>query len=238
MLALGKSQVNGKVVYVVKEHQQVLRFWAELRRDSHTPPTLLTLDAHTDTLPAFLDYLSKQPGANQETFIRGLNEKYKTVDFNDSKSIDDAIIKLDCDEHIDLALETKIIWPAYIIAYETPSDRPDGAYFHQPGNDSDMAIEGSHLRDALRKLQELATADFTTSLDTGKYILDIDLDYFRTKRAILPDDPSTFHKLIRGAQAITVSTDPSWVMRTREDRDLTAEFLADQLQRILSTALA
>jgi len=43
------------------------------------------------------------------------------------------------------------------------------------------------------------------------YVLDIDLDYFRTIKSLTPDDPSAFHDLIRRAVAITIATEPDYV---------------------------
>ena len=43
------------------------------------------------------------------------------------------------------------------------------------------------------------------------YILDIDLDYFRTEKSARPADTRSFYKLIRNAKAITIATEPDFV---------------------------
>jgi hypothetical protein len=41
----------------------------------------------------------------------------------------------------------------------------------------------------------------------------IDLDVFRTRRAVMPDDPRPFRRLIAGAKAITTARERAWVER-------------------------
>lgn len=56
-------------------------------------------------------------------------------------------------------------------------------------------------------------AQLGKSLEQTAYISDIDLDVFRTRRAVMPDDPRPFRRLIAGAKAITIARDRGWVER-------------------------
>ncbi len=72
-------------------------------------------------------------------------------------------------------------------------------------------IETRYLDDQLRRGAEIARSLGMEDLEREPYILDIDLDAFHTKRAIEPEDPSTFYRLIRNAIAITIATEAECV---------------------------
>ena len=74
-----------------------------------------------------------------------------------------------------------------------------------------QVLESVYLEDQLQR-----TADMTRSIGNGPaeqepYILDIDLDYFHTEKSVWPKDPTTFERLIRNAQAITIARESSCV---------------------------
>jgi hypothetical protein len=61
------------------------------------------------------------------------------------------------------------------------------------------------------------------SIVEGPYVLDLDLDYFRTLKSLSPDDSVVFYRLIRNAVGITIATGANYVKQTRLDEDLTSE---------------
>jgi len=76
---------------------------------------------------------------------------------------------------------------------------------------SDEIIESRYLDDQLRRGAEISRFIGLARIEAGPYILDIDLDAFHSRRAINPDDPTTFHRLIKNAIAITVATEAECV---------------------------
>ena len=75
--------------------------------------------------------------------------------------------------------------------------------------------------------------------ELAPYILDIDLDAFHTRRAINPDDPSTFYRLIKNAVAITIATEAECVAEEwLDDPDpMTADELLKRLLCHIDNAL-
>ncbi len=74
--------------------------------------------------------------------------------------------------------------------------------------ESNQVIETVYLSARLARAQEMASSIGVPELQAEPYILDIDLDYFHTSKALNPDDAATFHSLIRNAVAITIATEP------------------------------
>lgn len=72
---------------------------------------------------------------------------------------------------------------------------------------ADEIIEARYLDDQLQRGTEISQCFGLPHLEAAPYILDIDLDVFHTRKAIHPDDPSTFHRLIENALAITIATE-------------------------------
>ena len=72
-----------------------------------------------------------------------------------------------------------------------------------------------------------------------KYILDIDLDYFRTERAVHPTDTKTFYNLIRNAEAITIATEPEFIGYEKlPGENISSATLLPQIMNHIRTALS
>lgn len=76
---------------------------------------------------------------------------------------------------------------------------------------SDEIIEARYLDDQLARGSEISRCFGLAGLEAAPYILDIDLDAFHTRRAIKPEDTSTFYRLIKNAAAITIATEAECV---------------------------
>jgi hypothetical protein len=119
---LGYNLINGKQVFISAKHHEVLHAWADYRRKVAEAPIAITLDHHTDTIDAFRgadfdpDKLERNT-ALYEQFIR-------EMDYRNPSSINDAIMKLRHDEHIDAALKTDILRKAFVICYDAYDDKP------------------------------------------------------------------------------------------------------------------
>lgn len=75
----------------------------------------------------------------------------------------------------------------------------------------DCALETTCLGEKLAIADEMGMALGIERLVDAPYVLDVDLDYFHTWRSLHPHDPSVFYDLIRGAQAVTIATEPGCV---------------------------
>lgn len=96
-------------------------------------------------------------------------------------------------------------------------------------------VEARYLEDQLARGSEISRSFGLPSLEAAPYILDIDLDAFHSRKAVTPDDPSTLHRLIRNAVAVTIATEPECVddlWHDEADRMYTDELLAELIKHI------
>jgi hypothetical protein len=101
---------------------------------------------------------------------------------------------------------------------------PEGRIFHVPheydvgckkdSHDNDCyydlschVLESDYLSQRLSWAQKMANSIRIANIEEPPYILDIDLDFFHTTKALNPDDPSVFYRLIRNSQAVTVAVE-------------------------------
>lgn len=256
-----KINIAGKDVYIVKSHHHVLQGWAEVRRTQGSAPALLTLDHHTDTQEPFLrhsywathDPLKEtidERQAMQQTLVQA-------IDWTNDDAVEAAIGKLKHDEHIRAAIQAGILSRAFVVNFssETHADAAGHVYATCSGCDglgctkpihdddctqvrADQALESRHLDHELSQLNAMAQASGEPGVEAEPYVLDIDLDYFNSDKAIEPDDPATFYRLVQGALAITIATEPGCVVEERlEGSNITAESLLARMQQHLQTAL-
>lgn len=227
--------IRGKDIYVVDDHHKALAAWAIVRRSLQSAPNLITIDHHTDTHEAFLSYSHwesyEERAPDQETFRLGLVAQ---IDWRHDESIIDAIKHLKHDEHIDAATSSGTIANAFCIqlsdsygmpaTYAPVANRIYALSFEcfigckaKPHNDdcliqhSNEIIETRYLDDQLARGTEVSRCIGLPHIETAPYILDIDLDVFHTRKAISPQNPTTFHRLIKNAVAITIATEAECV---------------------------
>ncbi|OJJ23605.1 hypothetical protein BKI52_04380 [marine bacterium AO1-C] len=112
-----------------------------------------------------------------------------------------------------------------IFFYELPEVPPNN-----------QVIESDHLKAALDKFEPYVPK----SGWWDNFILDIDLDYFHTRKAIQPKDVSFFQELIRQAKMITIAREPKFVGFHKEEHDpnISVEFLEGKLLAIIEEALS
>lgn len=84
---------------------------------------------------------------------------------------------------------------------------------------SNEIIESKYLDDQLARGAEISRCIGLAHLEAAPYILDIDLDAFHTRRAISPQDCTTFYRLIKNAVAITIATEAECVEELWLDAD-------------------
>lgn len=135
--------------------------------------------------------------------------------------------------------------------YAVPDDKifiipADPGYDPSPGatedeqhlRHCDLAVEKSYLDVKLKIANKMAESLGITDLLSEDFILDIDLDYFRTAESINPQDPSAFYELIRRSAAITIALEPKFVIYERvEGENITSDFLYPKLLKHIENAL-
>ena len=58
----------------------------------------------------------------------------------------------------------------------------------------------------------------------SNYILDIDLDFFRTAKSVNPNNKEVFYHLIRQSKIITIATEPGYI-----EKGITADYLLNKI---------
>lgn len=231
-------EIGGKRVYVSDDHHKVLAAWVVERRKLTAPPYLLTIDHHSDTDEAFRSHIclaAYEDHTVDETAMAA--QLIAAIDWSSDKSIKETIGKLRHDEHIHAATTSQTLAASFSIQLSDQSGyvepHADNIYVvphkcaigcHKKVYDDDCAvhhaleiIETPYLDDQLRRIAEITTSIGLPYIENLPYILDIDLDAFHSMKAANPTDPSTFRRLIRGALAITIATEPEWVKEVWTD---------------------
>ncbi|WP_407056523.1 peptide arginase family protein [Burkholderia vietnamiensis] len=231
-------------------------------RGQASAPALLTLDHHTDTHEPFLRYRhwATSKGLNHDNtqqkaaMLPGL---IAATDWNNAATVEAAIDKLKHDEHVHTAIQARIVSRAFVVnlSDETHADVAGHVYSvwsgcasiacPEPIHDdqclharADRVIESIHLNYEIDQLNTMAQAAGVPGVEADPYILDIDLDYFHTEKAIEPDDPATFYRLVQNALAVTIATAPACVKELRlPGAKITGKLLLDRMTQHLETAL-
>lgn len=250
--------VSGKRVWICEQHNYVLEAWAALRQEAGHPLHLISFDYHTDTLPAF-EYksfaalkqeLGRPPSHDEHTALRA--RWLAEVDFADSASVRSATTRIRYDEHIDAARRGGVLAAIDIIlGCRDPGNRPDFATLWLPREtcshvqvgktppQHDAACERA-LVDALLEDTHLGpiVAGIEAAhgkLDALDYVLDIDLDYFRSARSASPATSAMFSRLVRHARAITIAREAACVGLLRLKGE---SIIADDLQAAVLSLIA
>jgi hypothetical protein len=124
-----------------------------------------------------------------------------------------------------------VILPKADLGNELEGDEADVAF-------RDAAIEDLLLGPQLLLIDQICKSTSVKLLAEAPYLLDIDLDYFNTRKAVSPSSSAIFSSLVRGAAAITIARESSCVKSCQIDgENLTSEFLEESLLRLIRTTL-
>ena len=222
------------MIRIVDEHHEALAEWSRYRRTLPSPPSLLTFDHHTDTLPAFGRAAADE--AERRKWIAA-------VDFREPAAVKAAISRLCHDEHLDLAVKAGIASRSIVVAH---ADHPGCADSRiQVTADASWPDLNLLLNDpdrfrplADRVFEEewlaarLAAAGFVPEEHPG-FIFDLDLDYVLTEKALRPDRPGLLRRLLANAGLITLSREDDWLRLLRID-PVTPDSLIRQLMQTVS----
>lgn len=292
--------IAGKSVYIFENHATAFAAWSDYRRKVDSPPNLITLDTHTDTMTAFRNYLCWEINGIPDNLDEKSEEMCSRIDYCSDESVKDAVEKLQHDEQIDAAIKAGILNFAFVISYERAEtvsiqkceyqnlkkystkrnedgswtiefSRPDYDFetpvslqtyeipedkifivspytgFEREGVDiteeynrrhADIAIESDYLDAKMEVIDRMSLSCVQNSFRERDYILDIDLDYFRTEKSARPDDARTFYRLIRNAKAITIATEPDFIGYEKLDgENISSETLLPEIISHIHTAL-
>ncbi len=248
------QQINGRDVFVVNHHHEVLPAWVQAYQTYQRALPLITLDYHTDLRQAFLSYgsVNGRLGINSEGIFLLASGRLAQVNIHDAASISEAISDLRYDEHIDFAIRLGMVLHAYIfLSWDSSGmDHTNATVFrfspclpsctkamHDEACDvamADMVIDDSVLG------PRIASVENDLNLEATPYILDIDLDVFNTQAAIHPPNANSFHRLIHHANIITVAREKRCVDGFPGgcclEQGLTANYLETELLRHIESS--
>ena len=239
---------------IVEHHHEVLPHWAAFRRTQPYAPRLLTLDHHTDTSRPFRRHLRRQARAQRQPLSDAMERQLSQqlvaqIDHSDARTIEAAMETLNNDEHVVAAIGADIIRSAFVIAHsaadtdqeiylehkiicrgvdEYPSE---GRMRPQPDN----VLEADFLARRLQDFDDIVKALDEPLLRDAPFILDIDLDYFNTLRAVRPEMPELIQTLAQEAALLTVATEPGFVTHCAVEPGVTWTRLLSDLKTLLRT---
>ena len=120
--------------------------------------------------------------------------------------------------------------------------RNDYPWLEPDGDDRsylDAAVDSRFLGERLELIDQICTTGGVPGLFELPFILDIDLDYFNTRKAISPDCSQVFHKIICNAAAITIARETRCVEICQlEGEHLSGAFLEQKVKEHIAVALA
>lgn len=247
------KKVGGKNVYIVENHHEVLIPWAEYASKNKTSPVLLTFDHHMDTRSAFYRYSRRVAGSGWKI---ASNRLVSDMNINEPSAVKSALERLCNNEHIDFALKKGIISSAvvfslmgagicrdyannricYIDTVCTGNCNKDSCDDKSQINAYDNVIEGEELLYKLNQINRFIPGFFISNKIRKKYILDIDLDCFNTKKSINPIDMSVFYYLVDNAEIVTIAREGYYVELEKRDEDINEKYLLEKLLGYIENA--
>lgn len=241
ILGIEEHQIREKLLYRFSDHATAILPWAKIASKQDRPPLLVTLDHHTDTNSAWLRSLFQEVGRDIPRMESIREERVSKLDPKSQEDLLHSMQDLHHDEHIDLAIRLGIISGAVVIQHSFSSPLPE---WKARGMEV-IPFDSDHLKDENKRgFYDLALDDqWLTPLIKNlpeeihpfkrPYILDIDLDYFKTARSLLPINSSTFTRLVDESLGITVAEEEGWVERLWLDHPPEKGELFQQLLKII-----
>lgn len=243
---LAQYQLAEKTIYVVENHHHVLVPWyQEYIRNPQQLPLVLTLDHHTDSLPAFRHEVQQQnPTLSLEEQTAAEKKLTQFYGQHFAQKTDECLNTLRHDEHISFALQNHWIQHSIIISHENFSIdvHPDililceTPYSEDPMQQLpfyEKSLETHFLQHHLNQ----APQELKQFIQAGNFILDIDLDYFKSCRSISPENATLFFQLIAKCRCITISMERTWVRLLNMDYEKKeADYFLKHLLELISQA--
>lgn len=240
-------ELCGRPACVFENHASAFVPWAQWSRKFSKPLSLITLDHHTDTNPSYLRHYFSQVGRDLEKMEEMRCEQVKQIDLECDDSVIKALDGLYHDEHIDLAIRCGIFDKAYVLQHshhemlpewedhdmvvcpmpfdrEQVSEQEYRAYI-------DVALEDDHLR----RLWTVLPDHF--DLEEEHYILDIDIDLFKSRRSLQPENKGVFLSMVQHAAGITIAKESEWVQRLCFDEGFGSAEMLEELLKLCESPI-
>lgn len=244
---------KGARVYTREQHHNVLEAWRE-EALAGGPLVLVSFDYHTDTLPVFnteskralRTELGREPTSEERDQRCMLS--HTSVDWSSDKAFHQAMARMRHDEHIDAAQKCGYISKAFLLLGCTePGYVPPWLTLLMPvaQNEEGDPLPVKAMCDALLEdvglgpqVQQIEQV-IGTKLSATRFVLDIDLDFFRTLRGAQPQHHQVFHQLVRDAAFITIALEPGCVGMLRlPGEDIVSEDLQRAVDVLIASAFA
>lgn len=236
-------EINGKRIFICEHHHHVLKFWSEFK---DRKPYLLTFDHHTDLHRAFqgkLNGIKSFRGITTQKEWDDVQHEFLTeLIANNFNSIDN----LKHDEHIDAALKLGFLNKVLVYSYDSYQNRPDRVYCINGNenysgqlviNNSRSYGEDDTVIDSKQLIQNFNLFDLCIAKEDwiDNFILDIDLDFFKTCNSIKPNDISFFKTLIDKSIAVSIAKETLFVNSWQKEYDdkISVKYLLDGLIKII-----
>ncbi|AFA46892.1 peptide arginase family protein [Acetobacterium woodii] len=225
-----RLNINGKAVWVVDDHQYALLIWTKLFLDRQASPVLLSIDYHPDTNPPFWLYAYQKAMAidpeREVELVEKFQKKMMTgINLNDLDTLQAVMASMRNDEQINTALELGIISDYHMVNCMEKHDYLRGHHYLVPENQfgclDDVMFENIGL-----PLAEISSHDL---------ILDIDLDYFRSRDNFNLElkQNKIFSDLVKQAKIITIARSKSYFDFLKKET-FTIEECQERLIRLLT----
>jgi hypothetical protein len=165
------------------------------------------------------------------------------IDHTEPQSVVAALDGLYHDEHIDVAIRCGIFKSAYVIQHSHHELLPEWQEFDMVVWPTEIDIHSATESDLINYYDKVLEDDFLErqlqmlpsdfSLEANNYILDIDLDVFKTKRSLKPKSCEILKKMVDNSVGVTIAMESEWVQRLSKEDDLTAIYMLEQLVDLL-----
>ena len=123
--------------------------------------------------------------------------------------------------------------------FELDNDTFSDLEIYDEKQKSDFAIEHLNLVYKMNTIKRINKSIFNKNYNFREnFILDIDLDYFNTYKAINPEHTNIFYSLIRDAKVITIAKESCFVNELKFDNEnISVEYLLERLLEHIEKAL-
>lgn len=225
---------------------------------------MLTFGYHADSIRAFSALAHESFGSsNRDIVLKTRREQIE--EYHKEYNIEKMISRFSSNEQIDFAVEAGIINKAFIICKKsTSSEELNGKVFqlnssetcnedkkifeissvcskriplsgHVCNDDCIKTIADQSLEDDLLSsfLEKFKDHGFTKE----RFILNLDCDYFTTKKSLYPNRMQEFKELVNRADEITIALETACVKGLRLDKKINSKYVKNALLEIIKASL-
>ena len=207
---LEELQICGKPVCIFEDHATAFIAWAKIKNQLGAPPFLVSLDKHLDTRPAFNRLIAAETNSSPSAYWAASKRNVDSIDLSSVETAKETLRYLQNDEHINAAIQAEVIEFAFAIS--PAADHLEGRCSPECANIIEMQLPSPDepLEDASLLAAWERISEFAERANRRRFVLDLDLDLFRSEEATSPRSGSVFHDIVREACAITIAEEPSF----------------------------